>query len=291
VHVAITPFGQTGPYVEDGYVTTDLVTMALGGPMQSCGYDEEADDGIPPVRPGPYHSYHTASHYACIATLVALMERESSGRGQYIDVSAQAALAVTVEFASLYWEYQRLPLRRQTGRHASARQTARTQYLCADGRYINLAIPLEEKAWRRLVDYLRGEGLGEGLEDDIHRDPARRLEGGGAVLSALEVLAARHSAEELFHIGQGMGLTWGAVRAPEDWLDDPHAQARGYFVEVEQPQLGRPVTYPGAPYRFGATPWAISRPAPRCGEHNDEIFSELGLSPDLVARLSSEATA
>ena len=289
VQVAITPFGQTGPYVEDGYQTTDLVTMALGGPMQSCGYDEEAGEGIPPVRPGPYHSYHTASHYACIGTLVALMEREASGRGQYIDVSAQAALAVTVEFASLYWEYHRLPMRRQTGRHAGARPTARTQYLCADGRYINLAIPLEEKAWLRLAGYLREQGLGEGLDDDAHRDPARRLERGGPVLSALEVLAARHTAEELFHIGQSIGMTWGAVRAPEEWLEDPHARARGFFVEVEQPQLGRAVAYPGAPYRFSGTPWAISRPAPHRGEHNREVYGEIGFSNEEIDRLSSSA--
>ncbi len=216
IHVAITPFGQTGPYVDAGYRTTDLVSMALGGPMQSCGYDAEDGPDLPPVRPGDNHSYHTASHYACISTLVALFEREASGLGQYIDVSAQAALAVTVEFANVYWEYERRILRRQTGRHASAATTARTQYICADGRYINLAIPLERNAWLRLVAYLKSEGLGEGLADVRYLDASRRLEQGGAALGALEVLCARHSANDLFHIGQRLGLTWGEVRAPED---------------------------------------------------------------------------
>lgn len=272
IHVAVTPFGQTGPYVDAGYRTTDLVTMALGGPMQSCGYDRE-DGDLPPVRPGPYHSYHTASHYACIATLTALFERETSGRGQYVDVSAQAACAVTVEFASVYWEYAGAVVLRQTGRHALPVQTARTQYACADGKPINLAIPFDGRAYERMVEYLRSEGLGEGLEDDAAAyDPAKRLATASIVYAALEVLCARHTAEELFHIGQRLGMTWGAVRAPEDWLDDPHAAARGFFVEIEQPQIGRAVPYPGAPFKSTATQPRVDRRAPLLGEHNAEVL-------------------
>ncbi|HYM26806.1 MAG TPA: CoA transferase, partial [Steroidobacteraceae bacterium] len=236
VHAAVTAFGQTGPYVDAAYRANDLIIMALGGPMQACGYDLE-DADVAPVRAGPYHAYHTASHFACIGILTALLERETSGRGQFIDVSAQAASAVTVEFSNTYWEYARQVTRRQTGRHAFPRQTARTQYMCTDGRAINLAIPFDGRAYGRLVRYLREQGLGEGLADEAPDDPLRRLAEGSIVLGALEVLAARHSSEELFHIGQGMGFTWGAVRAPEDWLDDPHARARGFFVEIAHPEL------------------------------------------------------
>jgi benzylsuccinate CoA-transferase BbsE subunit len=276
VHVAVTPFGQSGPYVDAGYVTTDLVSMALGGPMQSCGYDTDEHD-LPPVRPGTGHSYHTASHYACIGLLVALYEREASGRGQYIDVSAQAALAVTVEFASLYWEYVRGITRRQTGRHAFPAKTARTQFTCADGRAINVAIPLEPNGWRALVKFLSEEGVGDGLDEGVATDAAARLAQGSIVLDALEVLAGRHGAEELFHKGQRMGMTWGVVRAPEEWLEDEHARARGFFVEVEHPELGRRVTYPGAPFKMEATPWRIARRAPLAGEHTEEVLREAGV--------------
>ncbi len=273
VHVAITPFGQSGPYVDAGYRTTDLVTMALGGPMQSCGYDGD-DEDLPPVRPGANHSYHTASHYACMATLIALYERETSGLGQYIDVSAQAALAVTVEFASTYWEYAGQVVRRQTGRHAYPQMTSRTQYICADGKPVNLALPLNDASWRRLVAHLRSEGLAEGLDDNAWRDPVKRLEQGGKVYAMLEVLTARHTSEEIFHLGQQMGMTWGAVRAPEDWLEDEHAKARGFFAEVEHPEIGRTVTYPGAPYKFSETPWRIARRAPMVGEHNADVLGK-----------------
>ena len=81
-------FGQDGPYVDQGYVSSDLVTMAMGGVLQSCGYD--LDDGLPPMRPGPYHSFYTAGHYGCFVAMAALWESELSGRGQYIDVAAEA---------------------------------------------------------------------------------------------------------------------------------------------------------------------------------------------------------
>jgi benzylsuccinate CoA-transferase BbsE subunit len=71
----------------------------------------------------------------------------------------------------------------------------------------------------------------------------------------------------------------GVIYSPEEAFEDEHFVARGFQVEVEQPQLGRRVRYPGAPYRFDKTPWAISRPAPRLGEHTDEVLSEVGIDP------------
>jgi crotonobetainyl-CoA:carnitine CoA-transferase CaiB-like acyl-CoA transferase len=290
IHVALTPFGQEGPYVDAGYRTTDLVTMALGGPMQSCGYsledgDPSAGSGqvLPPVRPGPYHTYHTGSHYACIAILAALWEREESGLGQYIDVSAQAALAVTVEFASTNWEYDRAVLRRQTGRHAGRTPTARTQHLCADGKYVNLGLPFNQDAWLKLLAVLKEKGIEVDFDVEALSDPQRRFEMGSVILDLLEVMTASMTSEELFHLGQGIGLTWGAVRQPEDWLEDPHAAARGFFVEVDHPEIGGSVRYPGAPYKFTASPWRLRRRAPRLGEDNAAVYGELGLfSSDLT---------
>jgi crotonobetainyl-CoA:carnitine CoA-transferase CaiB-like acyl-CoA transferase len=288
IHVSVTPFGQDGPYVEAGYRTTDLVTMALGGPMQSCGYDVE-DGDLPPVRPGPHHSYHTASNYAHVAALVALWERETSGLGQFIDVSAQAALAVTVEFAATHWEYDRAILRRQTGRHAGRTPTARTQYICADGEYVNLGVPRDAATWEKLLAYLQSKGLAADLDAGLFQDPERRMQLGGAIMGLLEVLTANLTSEEMFHLGQSLGLTWGAVRAPEDWLDDAHARARSYFAEVHHPELGGSLRYPGAPYCFGASPWRLRARAPRIGEHTAEVLAGLGLSQDEVPWLGSPA--
>jgi crotonobetainyl-CoA:carnitine CoA-transferase CaiB-like acyl-CoA transferase len=269
---SISPFGPDGPYA--GLATTDLIAMALGGPMQSCGYSPE-DGDLPPVRPGQHHSYHTASHFAVTGILAALLEREVSGRGQAVEVAAHDCLSVTVEFANTHWYYAEQVVRRQTGRHAGVQPTARTQYLCADGRYVNLALPRAEGPWLALVAHLQSVGLGDGLDDPALLDPIARFAAGSRALEALEVFCATHTADEVFHLGQRIGLTWGAVRAPEDWLDDPHAAARGFFVAVEHPEQGRTLRYPGAPFIAPASPWAIRRRAPLPGEDTEAVLREL----------------
>jgi crotonobetainyl-CoA:carnitine CoA-transferase CaiB-like acyl-CoA transferase len=280
----ITPFGPDGPYA--GLHTTDLISMALGGPMQSCGYDQQEPE-IAPVRPGPYHSFHTAGHFACTGILAALFDREASGQSQHIDVAAHDCLAVMVEFANTYWYYNASVVRRQTGRHATVQPTARTQYQCADGRYVNLGLPRDERAWKALLQTLTDKGIEHDLDDPALMDPANRFNAASRAYDLLEVLAATHTADELFHLGQSLGLTWGAVRAPEDWLDDPHAAARGFIVGVEHPEIGRAVPYSGAPFISPASPWRIRRRAPLLGEDNAEVYEALGLDEPERERLSA----
>jgi crotonobetainyl-CoA:carnitine CoA-transferase CaiB-like acyl-CoA transferase len=265
VYASITAFGQDGPYVEQSYQSSDLVTMALGGVLQSCGYD--LDDGLPPMRPGPYHAHYTGGHYSCFAVMAALWERELSGQGQYIDVAEQACLAVTNEFGNLWWEYMQMPVRRQTARHAFPTVTAPMTIQCEDGGYLNIMLGRDPGTWNRLVAFLREHGLGEGFDEALLTDPARRMERSSLAMDQLAVVALMMPAEEMFHIGQSMGMTWGAVRPPEAWVDDPHAKARDFFGTLEMPQLGRSVTVPGAPIHFGATPMRVER-APLLGEHN-----------------------
>ena len=284
VMCSITPFGQDGPSAQ--LHTTDLVSMALGGPMQSCGYDHQEPE-LPPVRPGPYHSFYTAGHFACTGILAALYEREEDGQGQYLDVAAHDCLAVTVEFANTHWYYGQNVVRRQTGRHAGVQPTARTQYRCADGRYVNLGLPRQESAWMALTEALREKGIEHDLDDPALLDPADRFAAASRAYDLLEILCATHTAEEIFHMGQSLGLTWGAVRAPEDWLDDPHAAARSFLVDVAHPELNRTVTYPGAPFIAPASPWRIRRRAPLVGEDNVEVYGALGLDAAALASLQA----
>jgi crotonobetainyl-CoA:carnitine CoA-transferase CaiB-like acyl-CoA transferase len=296
VWVSITPFGRDAPRAADP--ATDLTLLAGGGPVWSCGYD---DHSLPPVRGGGSQAYHTGAHYAVMALLVALLEREISGRGQLVDVNIHAACNVTTELASYEWLVARHTVQRQTGRHATTMRTSPTQARCADGRYANTGVPPRTPAeFGRLRQWLLDLGLDKEypeiflLEMGMNRAPLDLWRIGqdeevtaifAAGRDAIVLIASRLPAADFFRQGQERGIPVGVVYAPEEVVDDPHFRARGFAVEVDDPDLGRTVTYPGAPYRFLQTPWRIARRAPRLGEHNAEIYAEIGFNTDALNAL------
>lgn len=258
---------------------TDLTVLAEGGPMWSCGYD---DHSIPPVRGGGNQGLHMGSQYAVIALMAALMRREHAGRGQLIDVSMLAAANATCEFATYFWLNQQIEVQRQTGRHALPQISEPTQVQCADGRWLNTGVPPRRgPEFAALAEWVAELGLfeecpftellalGESYEqiDILHLDAdPLSAEVFGAGRDTINFLAERLGAYELFVGLQTIGLACGIVYAPEEMLADEHFVARGFPVEIDHD--GTPVTYPGAPYQFSATPWRATR-APRLGEHQD----------------------
>jgi crotonobetainyl-CoA:carnitine CoA-transferase CaiB-like acyl-CoA transferase len=276
IHVAITPNGQAHPAPE----VTDLTILAAGGPVWSCGYD---DHELPPVRGGGNQGWHTGGHYAVMSLLVALLSRELTGRGQFIDVSQHAAANVTTEMGSYGWLASQGTVQRQTGRHASFRPTQPTQVACADGNWLNTGVPPRDgKAFRALRDWLVDEGLADEFPElavlelgcdldhisqaDLHENELLG-EIFGAGRDAQAFLAERLSARDVFLGAQRRGMAAGAVFAPEDLIDDPHLVDRGWPTEVQHPEHGRSFTYPGAPLLFRGSPMRPRHRAPRLGEH------------------------
>jgi crotonobetainyl-CoA:carnitine CoA-transferase CaiB-like acyl-CoA transferase len=296
VWVSITPFGRRAPRAAEP--ATDLTLLAGGGPVWSCGYDDHA---LPPIRGGGNQAYHTGAHYAVMALLVALLERQGSGRGQLVDVNLHAACNVTTELATYEWLVARHTVQRQTGRHATVMRTSPSQVRCADGRHVNTGVPPRTpEEFGRLRQWVLDLDLAEAfpevflLELGMQREPVDLARVGqdeettaifAAGRDAIVLIASRLPAVEFFHQAQARGIPVGVIYAPEEVLEDPHFRARGFAVAVDHPELGRAVTYPGAPYRFGRTPWRIARRAPRLGEHNAEIYAELGLGADAVDAL------
>ncbi len=283
IYASLTPFGQSGPYRD--FVTSDLVSLALGGPMASCGYDDI--EGAPPIR-GEYHqAYHIGSHYAFLGILVALFSRGVTGRGQYIDVSIHEACSCTTEGAFPAWVYHQKVVKRQTARHATIRPTLPFHYACKDGKYLHIVggLPRDSRSWGLLLDWMGSSGMAGDLGDqhlEFHR--LRSLEAADARAVHIREVLSRFFAglpsEEAYHGCQQRGIAAGIIRSPEENLQDPHfAEDRGFFVEIPDTGLEKPAWCPGAPYRFEKTPWTLRRGAPGVGEHNHEIFcGDLGLS-------------
>ncbi|HEY7295930.1 MAG TPA: CoA transferase [Dehalococcoidia bacterium] len=290
IWAAITPFGQSGPYKD--FAMTDLTSMAMGGPMASCGYDDIP--GAPPIRPTDMHSLHMGGEYAAIGIMIALLERLQSDRGQYLDVSIHEACACTTEGSFPNWEYFRRVVLRQTGRHAAPAITPRWQYRCADGRDINMiggGIPRNPRSLAPLLDWMDEHGLAEDLRDPqyariIAENPYHRGEVAAHLAAVIGRFVQALPAEEVYRRGQALHMPWGPVRSPDENLDDPHWRDRGFFVEVEHPELGRSVTYPGLPYRLEGSPGRISTRAPLLGEHTYQVYvEELGVSPEALREL------
>ena len=277
---SLTPFGQTGPWRD--FVSADLLHMAAGGEMASCGYDAVDVPNAPPIAPGGGNAWHMGCHYAYMAIMAALVYRTISGQGQYIDTSIHEACALTTEAAIANYVYRGEVLRRQTGRHHAPGPTPRTQFLAKDGIYVTALVGgrLTPRYVKDLAALMDKYGLAGDLTDAKYQDQAVIDANAEHIIDVLvATFIANLPAAEVYHAAQDRGFTWAAVRAPEDLLDDAHLNDRGFWKQVEHPELGRSFVYPGEAAIYNGTPWRISRRAPLIGEHNLEIFGdELGLS-------------
>lgn len=285
---SLTPFGQTGPWRH--YQTADLLHMAAGGQMASCGYDDEDIPHAPPIAPGGGNAWHMGCHYAYIAIMAALVYRTVSGHGQSIDASIHEACALTTEAAIASYVYRGEVVRRHTGRHHSPGASPRTQFRSKDGKYVCALVAgrLNPRYIKELADLMGSYGMGEELRDPKYQDAAVIEANKDYIIN--EVVGnfiASLTAEEAYHAAQSRGFTWGAVRAPEELVDDPHLHDRGFWKQVEHPELGQSFLYPGEAAIFSDSPWRIAARAPLVGEHNQAIFGdELGLSPQEMAVLA-----
>lgn len=295
IHVSVTPFGPDGPRSREH--ASDLTILASGGVAAVCGYDDHA---LPPIRPMGDHGYAMGEHFAVLSALTALIGRENGGQGQKIDVSLNAAANVTTELSSYNWLVNGTQVQRQTGRHAGAYISMPTQYRCKDGRYVNTGLPPRTaRQYAILLDWFRGLGFDKDFPETVFLEmgtqhPALDLSKigiddevtviFGAAREALAFACERMNAYDFFISAQKANLPVGIVYSPDEAFEDEYFKARGFQVEVDQPRLGRPVRYPGAPYAFEKTKWRLSRVAPGLGEHTGEVLAEAGLDVDALRR-------
>ncbi|HJO80787.1 MAG: CoA transferase [SAR202 cluster bacterium] len=280
VMCSVTPFGQTGPWRD--YRTSDLLHMAAGGQMASCGYDEEDVPNPPPIAPGGGNAWHMGSHFAYMAIMAALHYRHVSGEGQWIDASIHEACALTTEGAIPVYIYTDAVVRRHTGRHASVGASAPNQIPSTDGGWVQTTGSGGNPTPRRLrglAEWMDTYGLAGDLLDDKYLYLSTFRESTAHINEVIGNFIANMPREEAWRGGQEHGYPWGAVRTLDEIVDDPHLKDRAFFVEVEHPELDRSYKYPGTAAIYNGSPWNISRRAPLIGEHNVEVYcDELGLS-------------
>ncbi len=275
VWTSVTPFGRSGPRASEP--ASDITLMASGGIAWNCGYD---DHSLPPVAGGGHQAFHTGSLYAVMSTLTALVHRDISGLGQFIDVNINAAVNVTTEAGSYEWLVAQATVQRLTCRHAAVHPTTSSLATAADGKIVHTGVPPRaQREFEALVSWMKDLGLDHEYEEFFFLEMG--VERGGVHLSELagnaevqaifgagregfRFIAERLTAQEFFIQGQSRGLSVGILNAPEDVMADPHFAARGFHVEVEHPELGRSFVYPGLPFKGSAAGGEIRR-APLLG--------------------------
>jgi crotonobetainyl-CoA:carnitine CoA-transferase CaiB-like acyl-CoA transferase len=286
VMCSLTDFGQEGPWRH--WLATDMLHLAAGGQMAGSGYDAIDDSEQRPIAPGGGQGYQIGGHYAYIAIMSALFHRNMTGQGQYLDVSAHEAAALTTESHVPQWIYTQRVVQRQTGRHAGATPSQPSQIPSGDGRYLNTGGQLTPQRLKGFVEWMDSKGIGGELKDPKYQDPQVMQENQATITKAIREIAASIPADEAFRAAQEVaGMPWGIVRAPDDLPEDEHFRSRGFFLEVEHPELGERFEYPGAGAVFSASPQRIYRRAPLLGEDNAAVYSELGIDAAELAKLQA----
>ena len=273
--LSIAPFGQTGPFRD--FDADDTVLAALGGMLYVNGFPREK-----PVRPLGLQACHSSAYYGAIATMCALFARDRDGAGQWIDLSMQEATAAAVEHVAGSWFGEgRIEPRRGTLHWSRYFRVGK----CRDGYIMHCTLG----DWTSLIEWVAADGKAQDLIGPQWHDVLYRAEHAEHLFDVLDEWVKDYDRDELLERAQTLRLPYATVRDPEALLEDEQLAARSYFVEVEHPELGRKIRYPGAPYLFNGTPWRAYRRPPLTGEHTGEILrGELEIAPEYLATLASE---
>jgi crotonobetainyl-CoA:carnitine CoA-transferase CaiB-like acyl-CoA transferase len=262
--LSISSFGQTGPYRDRK--ATELTMFAASGSMYSTGEPERE-----PLRYAGYQSQLHAGLVAASGALAAVYASRTSGRGQWIDISVMEAAAHIMEPWLMYPTF--------SGRNGLARRGPgsefwpRSIFPCADG-YVFVTLP--DFKWPEITRMIGRPDLAENSDFATVSGRFAHLE---EVELALVPWLITRTKEEIFREMQSRGMDWAALFDTAELLANEHYRERGFWHELEHPAVGK-LTYPGPHYRFSETAWDLRRPAPMLGQHNAEVFSDLGVDAE-----------
>jgi len=290
IYVSITPFGQYGP--KASYADSDLVILAAGGALLLYG-----DEDRPPVRVSVPQAYLHACGDAAAGALVANHERQRSGVGQHVDVSAQQSVTLATQANNLAYRLGSDEARRMSGGVKLGSLRVPLVWRAKDG-YVTLGFLFGRQLGvfsKRLISYLHEIGLCDAATRDKDwigyggllasgKEPMEEYE---RVVRLIADFAANRTKAELFKIALERGILIAPIATVSEVLESSQLESRHYWRTLRHPELERAFPYPGPFVSFSETSIAYRRRPPLVGEHNREIFiNDLGLSEDKVKDLA-----
>ena len=266
VHATLTGYGTTGPDAwRPGYDVT-----AFFGRSGLSDIMREGEDGVVP-RAGTAQGDHTTGLTLVAAILAALRLAEKTGEGQVVETSLYETAVWTQASDISVTAVDKAPVRRRA-RHEVLTPMA-NRYPCGDGKWVVLNM-LDSGAWERLC---RAIGRDDWLADERYATGRDRYRHMRELVDGVDATLSAKTRDEWGVIFDEHGVIWGPVLGLHEVVDDPHANAIGLFPELEHPELGTYRTV-NAPMRFKSADVRPRGPAPRVGEHTEQILREAGLS-------------
>ena len=275
IYTSITPFGQTGPY--KNFKASDLVVMAMSGLLYMTGRPGEA-----PLRISFPQSFLLAAAHAAAASMIAYFHRETTGRGQHVDVSARECVLWEISNAIPSWKLNRKILKRvgsyMSGRWANIQQ--KLLWKCKDGYVVFYILSggFGEKTNRGIVAWLQEEGLASELLTNVDWADFDMSKQTQEIQNQMEApiaeLFSRHTKAELYNEALKRKIMLSPVSTARDICENAQLHARNFWVEVDHPEIPAGITYPGPFARLSESPLASARRAPLPGEHNQEVYEK-----------------
>lgn len=269
----VSAYGADGPYSER--VGFDAIGQAMSGNMHLGGTPDK-----PMKAAVPYVDFSTAILHA-FGTMVALFERQRSGRGQVVSGSLLAT-ALTISNSYLVEQALRAPNRvgsENRSQIAGPSDCFRTR----DGWIMSQVIgdPLFRR-WAELV------GAEAWLDDPRFADDGARGENGALLSERMAQWCAERTSAEAIAELEAARIPAGPVYSPAQALEDPHIRAAELLQRMDYPGLAAPAPVADTPVRLSRTPGGIERRAPLLGEHTDAILGELGYGVAEIAELRAK---
>lgn len=273
VYCSLTGYGNTGP--DRQLKAYDLMVQAATGLMSITG-----EPGSGPVKAGSPLSDTIAGSHAALGVLAALMHRERTGQGQFVDVSMSDCL-LSMLFDEPLDCYGQLGLDRQQGNRIM-RFSPFNSYRSRDGWVVLGAATGAD--WDKLM-----QAIGR---DDLLADPDMsrvgwRIVNNAEVDRVIQSWTIDHPTEAIVALMNRHDIPCSPVRSVDDVLAWPHARERGSLGPLPHPRgVAVDAVAPGFPLKFSHAEAAWDQPAPLPGAHTDEVLSTmLGLGPDAIAAL------
>jgi crotonobetainyl-CoA:carnitine CoA-transferase CaiB-like acyl-CoA transferase len=273
VYGSISGFGQSGPYRDrPGY---DQIAQGMGGLMSITGLP-----GQGPVRVGIPVADLTAGVFLAEGILAALIERERSGRGQWVHTSLLEAMIRMLDFQATRW-LMGGEIPPQAGNdHPTGIPTG--VFRTSDG-HINIAAA-GQVMFRRLCDAL---GVAALVDDERFRSPKARSTNRAALTAELEKAMATKTSREWIEILNAAGVPSGPIYDVREVFEDEHVKSLGLDTVVKHPVLGE-IRIQSPAVTLSRTPGSIRMPAAEPGQHTDEVLGELGYSREEIERLRKD---